>query len=483
MVILIIFAFEIISKLIVYRPYLFLKDPFNIFDFVVIFFSLLFTGLELVTLSKSVVAFRAIRNLYKLLRVLRTVRSIRYLFKGFYGATSSARHLTGRNKQRLVDLENQFDLDLCYINQPYNNLIVMSVPATGYLSLFRNPLKEVQRFFNTKHLNSWRIYNACPEHPYPAFEGGEIKKFNIQDHSPPKMGDFIDFLNDAGLYIRENNGKNVIAVHCRGGKGRSGSLCCAWLLYSGLCETPEEALALFAISRTNENRGKNGKLQGVETPSQKRYIMQVATLLKTQDCYLYEKSQTKKSSSLSAKIITASNVLAPVMPVRPFKVVILPPPSIISLSRLTLNNLFVDIHNVASNGALICTVKMLKHTDEEAPFVSKPVLSELLLGRPVFELDGHKVEGDILVSIYNENKFNGEKKSKDGKKKVVKLGKEKGCLFTFLFHTSFVAGGELNIESKMIDNVVKNRKLYGRTKPYNLATGNVTLNFEGVNTK
>ena len=26
--------------------------------------------------------------------------------------------------------------------------------------------------------------------------------------------------------------ENVLAVHCRGGKGRTGSLCCSWLLYS-----------------------------------------------------------------------------------------------------------------------------------------------------------------------------------------------------------------------------------------------------------
>lgn len=64
--------------------------------------------------------------------------------------SGSARHLVGRNKQRYVDLKNQFDLDLCYINEP-QNLIVMSVPATGKLALFRNPIWEVQRFFEVKH--------------------------------------------------------------------------------------------------------------------------------------------------------------------------------------------------------------------------------------------------------------------------------------------------------------------------------------------
>ncbi len=31
--------------------------------------------------------------------------------------------------------------------------------------------------------------------------------------------------------MEKNEEKNTIVVHCRGGKGRTGSICCAWLLY------------------------------------------------------------------------------------------------------------------------------------------------------------------------------------------------------------------------------------------------------------
>ena len=62
-------------------------------------------------------------------------------------STSSLRafflhHLfTGENKKRFVDLEQNFDLDLVYVCP---QLIAMSVPAVGKLSLYRNPLTEVR---------------------------------------------------------------------------------------------------------------------------------------------------------------------------------------------------------------------------------------------------------------------------------------------------------------------------------------------------
>ena len=90
-------------------------------------------------------------------------------------------------------------------------------------------------------------------------------------------------MNDAGKYIGSGEDGKTIAVHCRGGKGRSGSLCCAWLLYSKECDSADKALAKFAVSRTESRMG--GSLQGVETPSQKRYIYQVEQLLQKQNLY------------------------------------------------------------------------------------------------------------------------------------------------------------------------------------------------------
>lgn len=139
--------------------------------------------------------------------------------------------------------------------------------------------------------------------------------FDIQDHTPPTMEIQIRFLTDAEEYMKDSLSRGrVIAVHCRGGKGRTGSLVCAWLFYSGFCRTAavtleyvltmhlprssrwptcvydEDAWAhiyvlrgryrYFARARTELRKRKSKKtLQGVDTPSQKRYLYQLESWL------------------------------------------------------------------------------------------------------------------------------------------------------------------------------------------------------------
>ena len=280
-IILTLFSLEIVLKFVILGKYLFIKDIFNVFDMIVVATSLV---LNVITIFPGDSAlFVALRG-SRIFRVVRGIRGVRYLIRAVRSGEVAMRHAVGRNKMRYIDLENSFDLDLAYISQiNKKSLIVMSVPAVGHVSLFRNPIWEVQRFLNSNHEGKWRIYNCCPELPYPPLKGGATIKYDIRDHSPPSMRNFVDFLNDASTFMRLGDGGNVLAIHCKGGKGRSGSLCCAWLLFTKECGTADEAMRRFGEMRTDFN--KEGKIQGVETPSQKRYVHQIELLLKKQNLY------------------------------------------------------------------------------------------------------------------------------------------------------------------------------------------------------
>jgi len=45
-----------------------------------------------------------------------------------------------------------------------DRMIAMSFPSQGIMSLYRNPIEEVSRFFNHKYPGKYRIYNCCSEY-------------------------------------------------------------------------------------------------------------------------------------------------------------------------------------------------------------------------------------------------------------------------------------------------------------------------------
>ncbi len=69
----------------------------------------------------------------------------------------------------------------------------------------------------------------------------------------------LRFCKFVDKYLGENRA-NVIAVHCKGGKGRTGTMICAYLLYCGTFDSPDAVLDYFAMRRTAEF----GEREGVE---------------------------------------------------------------------------------------------------------------------------------------------------------------------------------------------------------------------------
>jgi hypothetical protein len=72
-------------------------------------------------------------------------------------------------------------------------------------------------------------------------------------------------------------------VHCQGGKGRTGTFCAALLLWTRFCSTADEALQAFARRRTDPRLDRR-HLQGVDSPSQKRYVGYLERVVRGHDC-------------------------------------------------------------------------------------------------------------------------------------------------------------------------------------------------------
>jgi hypothetical protein len=84
----------------------------------------------------------------------------------------------------------------------------------------------------------------------------------------PQFDMLIRFLRRAESFM-DQSPQNVIAIHCKGGKGRTGVFVCAWLRYSLFRENSKDAMDYFA-SRRSGRKAKH--TQGVTGASQRRYL-------------------------------------------------------------------------------------------------------------------------------------------------------------------------------------------------------------------
>ena len=140
---------------------------------------------------------------------------------------------------------------------------------------FRNPMDQVQGFLETYHANHYKVFNFCSERWYDHGNfHGRVSRYPFADHNCPSPAMIHACCADAAAWLSADP-ENVVAFHCKAGKGRAGMMTTCLLLHMGWCATAREALDHYAHNRTH-----NG--QGVTIPSQIRYVEYYATLLERQ---------------------------------------------------------------------------------------------------------------------------------------------------------------------------------------------------------
>jgi len=163
-------------------------------------------------------------------------------------------------------------LDLCYVT---DFIIATSGPSGTYPQVaYRNPLKDLVKFLDTKHGAEWAIWEFRAEGTgYPDSEVyNRIRHYPWPDHHPPPFALVPLIMASMRNWIREettSGHKRVAVVHCKAGKGRSGTVSCSYLI-SEEGWTAEDAMARFT-----ERRMRPGFGAGISIPSQLRWISYV----------------------------------------------------------------------------------------------------------------------------------------------------------------------------------------------------------------
>ncbi|CAD8077045.1 unnamed protein product [Paramecium sonneborni] len=139
----------------------------------------------------------------------------------------------------------------------------MGYPADNFESLYRNSLDEVQRFLNSRHPEKYKVFNLCSERQYRHDLFYKVVEFPFEDHQPPPFQIILPFCLTVQKWLKKQD--RVIAVHCKAGKGRTGTMISCYLLFSKQYDSSKDALKYYAMIRTQNQ-------EGVTIPSQARYV-------------------------------------------------------------------------------------------------------------------------------------------------------------------------------------------------------------------
>ena len=305
-------------------------------------------------------------------------------------SSSFIKSLVSRKKARFC--YDGFDLDLTYITM---KIIAMGLPSTSIESLYRNNMEDVKRFFNKRHPKHHKIYNLCEEKNYPKNTFYQQGYYPFPDHEAPQLNSLMPFCEDAKKFLDEDE-KNVVAIHCKAGKGRTGTFICCLLLYLGIFDTADESMKYYGLMRVGEEKG-------VTIPSQKRYVNYFETIIKN-----------KIQAPIKYKSATITDIKLYTVPHFSKFGASCTPTFIIENGKNIYKNL--DYKKKATYN---CSLKSI-----EFPLKSK----------------GFTVNGDVLITFYHLTFF----------------GKDK--MFKFWFNSHFLPeNGVLEIDKKNLDKAFKDK--------------------------
>ncbi|XP_073253573.1 phosphatidylinositol 3,4,5-trisphosphate 3-phosphatase TPTE2-like isoform X1 [Porites lutea] len=310
----------------------------------------------------------------------------------------ATRRMISQNKRRYQ--KDGFDLDLTYITE---KVIAMSFPSSGKYKMYRNPINEVVRFLDTKHENHYKVYNLCSERSYePSMFHNRVERIPIDDHNVPRLSQLLYFTHNVREWL-DRDPKNVIAVHCKGGKGRTGTAICSWLIANGQFEQAQHSLEYFGHRRTDYSVGN--QYQGVQTPSQSRFVGYLERV--------FTKLNGRLPPSISYRI---KNI------------------KIDGISGLGDGNGNDISFEIIINGITVFKMELASSRDGQIQHLKE--LDKLVI--ILYEAESPTLTGDVKMKFYSSNPN-------------VPCEYDK-CAFFFWFHTSFIENNRLFLRRGELDN-------------------------------
>ncbi|XP_075862042.1 tensin-1 isoform X1 [Microcebus murinus] len=175
-----------------------------------------------------------------------------------------------RNMSVSRTMEDSCELDLVYVTE---RIIAVSFPSTANEENFRSNLREVAQMLKSKHGGNYLLFNLSERRPDITKLHAKVLEFGWPDLHTPALEKICSICKAMDTWLNADP-HNVVVLHNKGNRGRIGVVIAAYMHYSNISASADQALDRFAMKRFYED-----KIVPIGQPSQRRYVHYFSGLL------------------------------------------------------------------------------------------------------------------------------------------------------------------------------------------------------------
>ncbi|XP_055084512.1 tensin-3-like isoform X2 [Periophthalmus magnuspinnatus] len=167
-------------------------------------------------------------------------------------------------------MDEGYELDLTYITE---RIIAVSFPRGCSEEIYAHNLKDVTRMLKSKHADNYLIINLSERRSDLSRMNPKTLDTGWPDQHAPPLDKICTICKAMESWLNADP-LHVVVIHCRGGKGRIGVVISSFVHFTDVSASADQALDRFAMRKYYDD-----KVSALMTPSQKRYVWILNSLL------------------------------------------------------------------------------------------------------------------------------------------------------------------------------------------------------------
>ncbi|XP_075211677.1 focal adhesion protein tensin isoform X4 [Lycorma delicatula] len=161
-------------------------------------------------------------------------------------------------------------MDISYVTE---RIIALWFPPDISATAFRQGEQQAAHMLHSKHSNSYMIFNLSEPRRATRSQHERVRELGWPPDLAPPLERLCSVCKDIDSWL-SGDSHRIAVLHARGNKERIGVVVAAYMHYSNICGSADQALDRFAMKRFLDD-----KIGDLEQPSHRRYVDYFSGLL------------------------------------------------------------------------------------------------------------------------------------------------------------------------------------------------------------